>query len=1094
MRIQLLATLLLGALTSLTLADDTEVYLGTGAINDEVRPNVTFIIDTSGSMDAKVTLTTGAYDPTQTYSGNCRSDRVYWSTGSAPACNTNQWVDKSVFVCQDAGTALGVSGSGYYVGRFARYRERSRNRSAWTTLSSGTTDQLVECSADFGKHGNGGAQKYPANENKGGPFIATSGNAIKWNSVGSNYTVYSGNYLNWKASGGGTIQKTRLEIVQDVFSSLIDSTSNINAALVRYDNRSGSYNKGGYFLTPMLELNDANRPQLKAEVRALTADGYTPLAETMYEVARFYRGESVLFGNSTRPGVNHSGVLEGGSGNTYKSPVEYQCQKNFVVMLTDGAPTNDTDADSAIRALPGFGNLAGTCGGSNNCLDELAHYMYARDQLDSLDGVQNVATYTIGFATDQKLLSDAARKGGGRYFTADDTAGLNDAFASIVTEILAVNTTFVAPTIPVNAFNRLTHRNELYFALFRPSETPRWNGNIKKYALSGNTIVDASGSPAIDANTGFFKTLSTSYWTPASESPDGEKVHLGGAASQIPVARTLYTYAGAAAPSNVALRQAGNYFHEDNAQLTKELLEIETESDDYRTNLLRWARGVDVFDDNENGSTTDARHYMGDPLHSTPVLINYGGTEENPDVTLFAATNEGFLHAIDVSDGSETFAFMPKELLPNLPKLYENHGSTLHPYGLDGPITAWVHDVNNNGRILSGGGVETGEHAYLYVGMRRGGQNYYALDVTRRSHPALKWVIEGGAGEFAELGQSWSRPVVANVKLNGVVRTVLIFGGGYDPIKDDTSARAQDGQGRAIFMVDANTGQRLWWAGSAPTANLRLPAMQYSIPAAVTPVDVNNDGLIDALFAADTGGQVWRVDFSQTNSGANSLATGGVIADLGGATVSNNRRFYYKPDVAVVKRGGSYAFSISIGSGWRAHPLSVATQDRFYVVFDGNVMNPPESYTAITPGQLYDASTDLTLEGLDAASGWYINLPSSGEKVLAESRTVGGITLFTTFSPTAANRGACSPGQGVSRLYAVNTLTGAPVFNLNGLGEPGELTVGDRSKDLSRGGLPPDPTLLFPPDGSDPVVVVGTELVEDIKLSIPTTRTSWRMQ
>lgn len=1089
---RLLTVLLLGTLASLTLADDTEVYLGTGAIGSEVRPNVTFIIDTSGSMTSKVTLTSGAYDPTQTYSGNCRDDRIYWSTGKAPSCGTDQWVERDVFVCQDAQAAL-TTGSGYYVGKLARYRARKKG-DEWDELKEDVTDQLVECAADFGKHGDGGTNKYPADEKKGGPFTAAAGNAIKWNSVGDNYTVYSGNYLNWKSSGGGSIQKTRLEVVQDVFTSLIDSTSNINASLVRFDNRSGSYNKGGYFLTPMLELNDANRPLFKSEVNSLTADGYTPLAETLYEVARFYRGENVKFGNSTQPGVNDPGVLVGGAGNTYETPVEYQCQKNFVVLLTDGDPTNDTNADTDINALPGFGNLAGSCGGSDNCLDELAHYLHGRDQLEDLDGVQNVSTYTIGFATDQKLLSDAARKGGGRYFTADDTAGLNDAFASIVTEILSVNTTFVAPSIPVNAFNRLTHRNELYFALFRPGEAPRWNGNIKKYALSGNTIVDASGTPAVDANTGFFKTLSTSYWTPPSDAPDGDKVHLGGAASQLPVTRTLYTYAGTEAPANVALSQADNHFHEDNALLTKDLLGVDTETDDYRTSLLQWARGVDIFDDNEDGSVVDARRYMGDPLHSTPVLINYGGTEADPDVTLFAATNEGFLHAIDVTDGSETFAFMPKELLPNLRKLYENSKATAHPYGLDGPITAWVHDVNNNGRILNGGGVETGEHAYLYVGMRRGGDNYYALDVTNRSQPVLKWIIQGGTGEFAELGQSWSRPVVARVKLNGAVRTVLIFGGGYDTLKDDTASRVQDGQGRAIFMVDAETGKRVWWASSAVGANLSLPAMQYSIPAAVTPVDVNNDGLMDVLFATDTGGQVWRVDFNATNTGADSLATGGVIADLGGANATDNRRFYYKPDVALVKRGGSYAFSISIGSGWRAHPLNTATQDRFYVVFDSHVMSAPASYTAITPAQLYNASTDLSLTGLDTASGWYINLPNTGEKVLAEARTVDGITLFTTFSPTAANPGACSPGQGVARLYAVNTLTGAPVFNLNGVGPGDELTVDDRSKDLSRDGLPPDPTLLFPPDGSDPVVVVGTELVEDIKVSVPTTRTSWRMQ
>ena len=95
---------------------------------------------------------------------------------------------------------------------------------------------------------------------------------------------------------------------------------------------------------------------------------------------------------------------------------------------------------------------------------------------------------------------------------------------------------------------------------------------------------------------------------------------------------------------------------------------------------------------------------MGDPLHSNPVVINYGGTDANPDITLFAATNEGFIHAIDTRDGSEVFSFIPQELLPNLDLLYKNSGATSHPYGMDGPLTVWANDVNNNGVLQTPAG------------------------------------------------------------------------------------------------------------------------------------------------------------------------------------------------------------------------------------------------------------------------------------------------------------------------------------------------------------------------------------------------------
>jgi type IV pilus assembly protein PilY1 len=152
---------------------------------------------------------------------------------------------------------------------------------------------------------------------------------------------------------------------------------------------------------------------------------------------------------------------------------------------------------------------------------------------------------------------------------------------------------------------------------------------------------------------------------------------------------------------------------------------------------------------------------------------------------LYVATNEGYLHAINTADGSEVFSFMPQELLSNLPTLYDD-ASGSKVYGVDGPIGVWFNDKNKTGLLFdTSGNLDSDEHVYLYVGMRRGGNNYYALDVTDRSNPKLKWIINGGSGDFAELGETWSKPIVTKVKLNGTSKDVLIFGGGYDPGHDD---------------------------------------------------------------------------------------------------------------------------------------------------------------------------------------------------------------------------------------------------------------------------------------------------------------------
>ena len=1102
-------------------ADDTEVYLGGNAGNSSVKPNVLFIIDTSGSMGTTETFTNGTYDPAETYTGSCDSNRIYWSDrGNPPTCGTSNYFLASVNTCDDSAAALASDGTGFYVGRLARYRIRN-GEDRWSTFSSSSHDEYVECEADYSVHGDGvdTGKLYPADENDGGPWRATSSNAIRWRSEGDDYTLYNANYLNWYNSPGVAVSSTRLEIVQDTFAALLNSTSGINAGLMRFSTDA----EGGYFLEPMQEINSTTRASFIATVNGLSASGNTPLSETLYESSLYWRSQAVRFGDDSTPGTNNTDVLDPDDDTKYKTPMEYQCQKNFVVLLTDGEPTSDTDADSYIEALPDFSTIVGSSSCSGNCLDELSKWMYEKDLNTDLNDKQNVTTFTIGFQTDQALLQDTADNGGGEYHTAESATDLSRAFTSILTDILSINTTFVAPAVTVNAFNRLTHRDELFFAVFRPTSSSWWPGNIKHYKLDGDPkiVVDANGDAAVDVNTGFFSGTSRSFWTLDADAPDGDNVMLGGAAGMLTTSRHVYTYTGASAPSNADLTSSANAVHEDNTDLTKALLNISAETDDYRTSLIKWARGIDVLDEDEDNLTDDARRAMGDVLHGKPVLMTYGGDDDNPDITLFAGTNAGYIHAVSTGSGTEQFAFIPKELLPNLDTGYKDLSAVEHPYGMDGPISLWHKDVNGNGVVLNADTtVETDEHVYLYAGMRRGGNHYYALNVTNRSAPRLLWQIDGGTGSFAELGQTWSRPIVTKIKLSDgstlVERNVLMFGGGYDTDQDGAETPQTDDIGRAIYIVDATTGERLWWASSDDTANLVLPDMTNSIPSDLKVIDINEDGFADRIYVGDMGGRIWRIDIdNETNTGADSLATGGVFANLGGDTEALNHRFYYPPDVSLIETDTGNALTIAIGSGYRAHPLEVDNQDRFYMIRDGDVLEPPAdnddadtlpNYPAYTEANLYDATNNdlaeasgdelTTAQSLFSSSqGWYIKLAKSdgtfeGEKVLASSVTFDNKILFTTFTPVANEQStSCAPSQGTAKIYAVNLLDATPAADLN---PDGELDVSDRAEYMVRGGIPPEPTIIFPPDGSDPVVLVGPEIFDSLELSVGLQKTFWR--
>ncbi|MDH5570752.1 MAG: PilC/PilY family type IV pilus protein [Gammaproteobacteria bacterium] len=1147
-------------------ADDTEVYINNPS-STGINPNVLFIVDTSGSMGFNTVATPPAYDPTVTYTGGtCLTTRFYWdANGSAPSCSTQNYFDIAAFKCKDAGiidtigtldTTAGTQTSplytvGQYNGRLARYKTAGND--AWTTLSSSNHTDSIECTADNGIHGDGAdtSAVYPTN-GVGTGWASISATAIDWSTTGSTYSIYHGNYLNYLSNPGATTQVSRLGVVQGVLISMINSTSGINAGLMRFS----SNGAGGYILQDAKPVIASTRSVYNNAVQSLVANGNTPLAETMYEALLWFKGNSMKYGVSPTPTatVNDARMSSVATDlpayTTYQSPIEYQCQKNFVILLTDGEPTDDGDADTDINNLSGFTNLThgcaynGTAGSNGDCLDELAQYMYEVDQIPdaTLPDKQNIITYVIGFGdgTDTTLMNQTARKGGSTHpYFANDRQGLRSTFAEIFLNILDISTTFTAPAVSVNAFNRLTHRGELYFALFKPADSTRWHGNLKRYKIKRNTttnmmeVVDYTGAPAVDPNTGFFSTTSQSWWPDTgSTSVDGDDVEKGGASHQLPdptltppEERTVYTYTGAADPVNTPLKTlTGEHkLHESNATdtsgiLTNTLLDVANATTEAtRMKLVQWARGIDVDDDDGDGLTTDARMYLGDPLHSKPVLVSYSGASASTaDISLFVATNEGFIHAFDMSEGATTeatddtvterFAFIPKELLPNLDILYTNSSNVNHTYGMDGALTKWHKDNNNDLLVLnSDGTTQTGEHLYLYAGMRRGGRNYYALDVTRRESPVLKWVIKGGVtAGFNELGQTWSEATYIKIKWNGVDKDALVFGGGYDTNQDTAGRITNDSVGRAVYVVDAETGALLWWAGPstnpASGANLVLTDMKNGIAADITPIDSDNNGFIDRLYAADLGGRVWRFDINDANTGASNFATGGVFASISGNTAASARRFYYAPDVALIQKGGIAFYSVSIGSGYRAHPLNLSTDDRFYVFRDHDIHAAPTdtngnvSYTPITEAGMYDATLNLIQTGtpdqqataitsLAGSSGWYITVTTTtsgaknGEKVMASSLTLLNTVMFTTYTPPS-NTGlsaSCAPTEGIGKFYIVSIVDGSAVFNFDQTNS--DLTAADRTASFTRGGIPPEPTVIFDPDGGGLTIMGGPEVL-----------------
>jgi len=1048
-------------------ADDTELFVaggggggGAGIPGGGAQPNILFIVDNSGSMGSWV-FTQVPWNATQTFGGCYRSDAIYFSTnGSKPGCGSNNFIWKTSNFC--AASMSQLAGVGQYGDRMLAWR---KNRNRWVALNGRRKNRPMECRTDRGVHGqNAGDPAVYASSSASGPWTNTPINEPAWN---TNYTIFDGNWLNWNRSGGAVIQ-TRLQIVQSVVNNLLSNLNGVNVGLQQFN-----FTEGGPISHAMEDISTARAP-MQAAVNALTPSTWTPLSETLYEAGQYYAGRNVDYGNFG-PVFSVPGSRVGNTfaSNTYQSPIQFSCQKNYIVLLTDGEPTIDTSAQNKIESLPGFAAATGSsrCDGGNGdgaCLDDMAAYMFNHD-LSPLPGIQNVTTYTVGFTINLPLLASTAARGGGQYLLADDTASLSTALTQIVLSILQDATTFTAPSVPVNAFNRTQNLQDLFVSVFQPSPNAHWPGNLKKYKLVGGKLVGQDNQPAVDPATGFFADTAFSFWSAA---PDGKQVKDGGAANQLPVytSRKVYTNI-----SGNSLTAANNQVAVGNAALTAAMLGAPAND---RDNVINWARGLDLFDEDDDGDTTDTRHVMGDPLHVRPVTVIYGGTAAAPDATVFVSTNDGYVHAIDPSNGTELWSFIPARMLGRLYDLFLDGPSAAKQYGLDGEFRVFIR--NNDFQP----GISGAEQVILLFGERRGGDALFALNVTDRSKPTVEWIVDSNTPGYAELGQTWSKPQIAQINVGGIDKTVAIIGGGYDTTQDNPGY-STDNIGNAIYMIDMTDGSLVWSAGKTAGHDLVLPNMVNSIPGAVNVLNLGQDHLADRMYVGDTGGRVWRFDINNGAATAKDLVDGGVLASLGaadigpGAPASEVRRFYDRPEVVPVTIGDGLVFTINIGSGYRSHPMNAAVNDEFFSIRDFMPLKPIKTANygpPVTRNDLVDVTFDTQATLLDTDKGWRLGMvQAAGEKILSSSITFNGTVFFTSFSPGGAAN-ACVASNGQNRAYAVHVTNGAPIKKPDTGTNPKPPTPADRFTVLKQGGVAPDPVFFFPADtNGKPVVCVGVE-------------------
>ena len=699
----------------------------------------------------------------------------------------------------------------------------------------------------------------------------------------------------------------------------------------------------------------------------------------------------------------------------YKSPIVNECAANAIVLLTDGEPTENRSANRVSNLIGnGFANGCASGSDSGRCGPELAAYLNQTDHADAFDDIQNIQTYAVGLALENQgaidylnLLSNNGN--GGQAILADDADSLVDAFGNILSSLEGQARSFSPPSFTVDTSTSLTNGEFVYVPVFDRSSS-LWPGNLKKFRLVNGVLTDADGNAALDPLSNGLLETARDLWS--DNTPSVDAIRSGGIANKInPTTRNVLTDNGTALVDLTNALPNEDFGLDNNSAADTAL----------KDDLVTFIKGT-------NPTDNTVRNHVGDIIHSKPVQLSYAGGRN----IIFVGSNEGYLHAIndyasvtDARNGTEAFAYMPNELLDNIKDQFSGAALPNHIYGVDSPITIWLDE---SGSANAGNNVlDSGEKAYLFFGLRRGGTSYTALEVTDPDNPRLAWSNSFGTGD------SWSQPVVANLlfKPNTEAKPVVIFGGGFN---DDDNGVEQAG-GNNVYIVDAITGDEVWSVATAfsqgNVSNFTQAALPNAVPARIRAIDIDRNNSIDRLYFGDTGANIWRIDLNagnfdgdaSTNNDLNE-ATLHRVAELGG-TGANDRQFFEELDVAVFRNRGRLTTSIAIGSGSRPNPLSTSVEDKFFVIYDNEVTSLPEA-DLVRITDLEDAPVAANDLLAPDYRGWVRNLTSTtGEKVLSSALTFQGKVLFNTLGTVSSNADFCAPENlSQNTLYVIDLFAG----------------------------------------------------------------------
>ena len=482
------------------------------------------------------------------------------------------------------------------------------------------------------------------------------------------------------------------------------------------------------------------------------------------------------------------------------------------------------------------------------------------------------------------------------------------------------------------------------------------------------------------------------------------------------------------------------------------------------------------------GDITTSPLYIGPPRELFSTLAGYGGFRLAMSTragVIATPANDGILHFFAASDGSESMGYIPSMVIDKLNQLTVR--AYQHTYFLDGEMTAASAQVDPthadcDDTVVDGELVNVSACDWRTVLTGGGGAGFeglFALDMTSPGYTGSKVLFEKTGGDF---GHIYGAPRVAPLGTIAAPDWYIFTGNGYKTRCSGINNSVCDtdtNHPTALLMVSLANSDTVHSIDTGTNGGLSAPVLVNTD---------DSDVLPEIAFAGDINGDLWMFRLDKDSPGdtehvkvfngvadqpiTNTPAVvkhpnsqlGGYIVYFGTGSIFSqydalndglaNNGDPEDPDDYTRKQA---MYGIHIKRSWIEGTETVTALDSDDLQVQ--TLNDPASpitatYTIdgvtrtrvlrTTPNDLpvnYVCSAGDTDCADNLYSGWKLNFPICGERLVGAPFVRAGRVQFVTNNPTGTHCGGTAL-TGDSWMMSLNYLTGASAneiaFNLNG--------------------------------------------------------------